>query len=209
MTDPALPPETRPEGAADLAALVASRLCHDLISPIGAIGNGIELLSLDLQPKSGEFVLLADSAAAANAKLRFFRLAFGHALREQKTSRAEIQPLLAEVYRSSRITLDWNSPTELPRPEAKLAFLMLLCGEHALPTGGTLAVLRDGVGWTLRATSPRLRHDETLWSLLGTPAPKTALAPAQVQFPLAGAQLHALGRRAVVDVGVSALTVSF
>ncbi len=209
MTVPAMPPEARPETAADLAALVASRLCHDLISPIGAIGNGIELLGIDPRQKSGELALVADSVASASAKLRFFRIAFGHAARDQTIGRAEIIPLLAELYHHTRLTLDWNSPTDLPRPEAKLAFLLLLCAEHAVPTGGTLSILRDGVGWSLRAASPRLRHDAALWALLANPEPKGPVEPAQVQFPLAGAQLHALGRRAVVDVGVSALTVSF
>ena len=86
---------------------------------------------------------------------------------------------------------------------------MLLCAEHALPTGGTLAVLRDGVGWTLRAASPRLRHDDRLWSRVVTPSAGDTVDPAQVQFPLAAAQLAALERRAVLDVGVSTLTVSF
>lgn len=209
MTAPAIPPEARPETPADLAALLASRLCHDLISPIGAIGNGVELMSLDPRPKSGELALLSDSVASASAKLRFFRIAFGVAGRDQTISRSEVVPLLGDLYRMGRVTLDWNSPVDMTRAEAKLAFLMLLCAEHALPTGGSLAVLRDGVGWTLRATSPRLRHDADLWALLADPVPTGPIDPAQVQFPLAGAQLHALQRRAVIDVGVSTLTVSF
>ena len=61
----------------DLAALLGSRICHDLISPIGAIGNGVELLMMEGGTPSPELVLIAESVAAANARIRFFRLAFG------------------------------------------------------------------------------------------------------------------------------------
>ncbi len=61
----------------DLAALVGSRICHDLISPIGAIGNGVELVLLDAAVGGPEVTLIADSVSHANARIRFFRIAFG------------------------------------------------------------------------------------------------------------------------------------
>ena len=69
--------ETHPED--DLVALVGSRLCHDLISPLGAIGNGVELLTMTATTLSPELQLITESVAAANARIKFFRLAFGRA----------------------------------------------------------------------------------------------------------------------------------
>lgn len=199
MTDP----------AQHLAALVGARLCHDLISPIGAIGNGVELMALDPRPKPAEIALLADSVASANARLRFFRIAFGVATQGQSTSRIEIVPLLGDLYRTGRIAVDWTSPVDLPRAEVKLAFLMILCAEHAIPTGGNIKVVHDDNGWRITAASPRLRHDGALWSLLDTPFGGPEIEPSQVQFPLAGLTLDHLARRATVDVALANLTISF
>src|SRR5437588_10866895 len=67
--------------AVDLASLLCSRLCHDLMSPVGALNNGIELLADEQDPEMRDkcLELLADSARASANKLRFFRLAFGAA----------------------------------------------------------------------------------------------------------------------------------
>lgn len=61
----------------DIAALVSARICHDLISPIGAIGNGVELLMLDKAAASPEMDLISESVTQASARIRFFRLAYG------------------------------------------------------------------------------------------------------------------------------------
>lgn len=195
--------------AQHLAALVGSRLCHDLISPIGAIGNGVELISLDPRPKAGEIALLADSVASANARLRFFRIAFGQASPDQSASRMEVVPILGDLYRTGRISVDWASPADLTRAEVKLAFLMILCAEHAIPTGGNIRIQCDDNGWAVTAASPRLRHDDSLWSLLRTPEAGRMVEPSQVQFPLAGLTLAQLARHPTVDVGLTSLTISF
>ncbi len=79
--DPSLSP--------DIASLIGSRISHDLISPIGAIGNGLELLSMS-GAGGPEVELISDSVANANARIRHFRIAFGLASAEQGTSRSEI-----------------------------------------------------------------------------------------------------------------------
>ncbi len=199
--------------ARHLAALVGSRICHDLISPIGAIGNGVELIALDPRPRPDEVALLSDSVVAASARLRFFRIAFGIAGQDQTTSRLEVAALLGDLYRSGRISVDWSGPADLPRSEVKLAFLLLLCAEHAIPTGGTITIRQADTRWHITAASPRLRHDAALWSFL-SPAEAAApavlrLEPAQVHFPLAGLALAHLDRTPTVTVGVTGLTVSF
>src|SRR5690606_27339952 len=87
---------TEDAGAAALAALLASRMCHDLVSPLGAIGNGLELLEMYGAAAGPEHALIADSVAAAGARLRLFRLAFGHAGDGQRLPVAELRELLSD-----------------------------------------------------------------------------------------------------------------
>jgi histidine phosphotransferase ChpT len=68
----------------DLTALVGSRICHDLVSPLGAIGNGVELLGLTGIAPSPEMALIVESVENANARLRFFRIAYGAAGTDQR-----------------------------------------------------------------------------------------------------------------------------
>ena len=77
----------RPHGGTDLGAKVASRICHDLANPLGAIANGLELLLLPGLEPTPEMSLLQDSVASASARIRWFRLAFGPAS-PQRVSRA-------------------------------------------------------------------------------------------------------------------------
>ena len=61
----------------DLSALIGSRICHDLINPLGAIANGVELIALTVAEQTPEMLLFAESVEAANARIEFFRLAYG------------------------------------------------------------------------------------------------------------------------------------
>ena len=107
----------------DLSALIGSRICHDLISPIGAIGNGIELLIMDGAMKSPEIALISDSVIHANARIRFFRVAFGAASGDQRIGSPEVISILSDMTRGARIAITWDTPADLSRAEVKLAFL--------------------------------------------------------------------------------------
>ena len=193
----------------DLSALLGSRLCHDLIGPIGAIGNGVELLLLGGGGRGDEVALIAETVTALNARIRFFRVAFGIARPDQSMARNEVAAILADLFPSGRISVTWTSPPDLPRDEVKATFLLLLCAEQALRSGGKISVLRDEVGWSLTLTSPRLRHDPDLWALTRTAALPPDLDPAQVQFPLAGQALASLGRKPEIEPGPETLRISF
>ncbi|MBU9697041.1 histidine phosphotransferase [Rhodobacteraceae bacterium HSP-20] len=193
----------------DLAALLGSRLCHDLIGPIGAIGNGVELLRLTPAGTGDEVALIADSVTTLSARLRLFRVAFGIARPDQSFARAEVMDILPPLFPSRRVTLDWTSPASLPRTEVKAVFLLLLCAEGAMRGGGTIRILRDEIGWNLTLASPRLKADPRLWPLLtGAPLPDS-LEPGEVHFALAAAALAALGRRADMETGPDSLRLSF
>jgi len=168
----------------DLAALLGSRICHDLISPLGAIGNGVELLMLDSGPARPEVTLIAQSVASAAARVRFLRVAFGVAGDDQRQGRPELLALLRDWTDGGRLSVDWQVTGDHPRPDVRRALLALLCLESVLPFGGTVTVTRDSSLWQARAEGRRLRVEPPLWSLLTDPGASLALTAPQVQFGL-------------------------
>lgn len=170
-----------------LAALVASRICHDLISPIGAISNGVELVLMDGSAATGqEMALIMESAASANARIRFFRVAFGQCAPDQRIARNEVTAILQDGQAGSRLTIRWDSPQDLPRRDVKMAFLAMLCLESALIQGGQIDVSLSELGWDMTAKAPRLRVDTALWDALANPnrAQWHDIGAGQVHFPL-------------------------
>jgi len=176
------------------AALIGTRICHDLISPIGAIGNGLELLSLNGAKSGPEMELISQSLANAQARIRFYRIAFGMASRDQSVPNGEAATILRDVYGGGRINVRWTVEAAVPRPEAKLAFLLIQCLEAALPQGGDIEVARQGGAWVLSGRSERLRELGATWDLLAAPDAAADISPDAIQFALAALQAAELGR---------------
>lgn len=192
-----------------LSALIGSRICHDLISPIGAIGNGLELLELG-GVAGPEVALVSESLGNASARIRFFRVAFGMADAEQRIGRAEITGILQDLWRGHRLKLEWQVTGDPPRAEVKLAFLALLCLEHALPWGGRVTIGAEGGRWRIAAEADRLRVDPPLWSrLTSAEAPAAPLGPAEVQFALLSVELAAQGREFKAEIDRASITLGF
>ncbi|WP_372833137.1 histidine phosphotransferase family protein [Puniceibacterium confluentis] len=170
---------------ADLATLIGSRICHDLISPIGAISNGLELLTLNGAGGIGpEFDLINDSCSSATARIRFFRVAFGTSSAGQQLRRDEVVSVLEGIARGTRLQTQWHPDGNQHRRDVQLAFLALLCFETALPQGGTVVFdLQDG-RWQIAGTGPRLSLDPDLWKMLTDPSHRTEISPARVQFAM-------------------------
>ncbi|QYK40318.1 MAG: histidine phosphotransferase [Paracoccaceae bacterium] len=203
------PSASQPANDTDLAALIGSRICHDLISPIGAIGNGVELLMMESGTKSPEVALIADSVAQANARVRFFRVAFGAASAGQRIGRSEIVQVLADLTRGGRIVTRWQSPADLSRPEAKLACLVIMACETALPFGGRITVTLDDDGrWLAMAEGARLRVDPELWRGL-TQGSGPVPAPAHVHFALIPLAADRVGRQLTVEISDTAIRIAF
>lgn len=146
----------------DLIALVGSRICHDLISPLGAIGNGVELLMMSGNGPGPELALISESVTNANARIRFFRISFGAAAPGQGVARAEVRSILDDMTRGGRLKIDWDLAGDAARTEVKLAFLAIQCLESALPFGGRICVSADGGRWQIGAEAPRLKVDPPL-----------------------------------------------
>ncbi|MFB2531843.1 histidine phosphotransferase family protein [Paracoccus sp. p4-l81] len=191
-----------------LAGLVTARLCHDLISPLGAIGNGVELLAMPgAQANGPELTLVSESVDTAQARIRMFRVAFGASASDQRMSSPEAAGLMQDLARTGRLTIDWQAEGDMARREVKMLLLAGLCLETALPRGGRVLVCRSGdytqPGWRLVAEAPRTRPDPELWALIGpdegapaiTPQSLSSLSPAQVQFALLPAEAVLANRR--------------
>jgi histidine phosphotransferase ChpT len=160
-----------PVNSLDLASLLCSRLCHDMLSPVGALTNGLELLSDEKDPEMRRrcFELLEQSARISADKLKFFRLAFGAAggfgeMVPTAESRAVIDALVGN---NERITVNWALAGDvLPKPAVKTLLNLALIGIEALVRGGTLdigAELREGASEiVVRATGSRIAFDPSI-----------------------------------------------
>ncbi|QQA44658.1 histidine phosphotransferase family protein [Pelagovum pacificum] len=189
------------------AELIASRICHDVINPMSAISNGLELLSM-MHDNSPELDLVSESALAATARLRFLRLAFGAASPAPVPNR-EVTDILSGMARTGFVKVDWAAPEGASRDLVACAFLGLLCIETVLGKSGRVTVSEWQGRWTLAGAGAPTRVDPSLWSLLdGTPA-TCGLKPAEIQFLVLPRALSALGRTPTVDWTDGAPTISF
>ncbi len=193
----------------DLTALIGSRICHDLISPIGAIGNGVELMLMDGSARGPEIALIAESVAHANARIRYFRVAFGSVGGDQRIARAEVQNILTEFTRGGRLQIGWTSGSDIARDEVKLAFLLLFCIETAMPFGGRARVVADSGGWLIEAEAAKLKIDPALWEVLSNPASIIPISPAQVHFALVPEELRRQSRALTVAISDQVIRLSW
>ena len=199
----------------ELAALLCSRLCHDLLSPVGAIGNGLELLADESDPamRANCMDLLEQSARTSLVKLQFYRYAYGSpaALGESvpvEEPRALLEALVAD---QGGIELEWALETAtLDRTAMKVLLNFAAIGTSALVRGGTLIVgveTSEGASEiVVRASGPRIAFDEAIGAMLageGNPDTLTShTAPAFLVRALveeAGGEVqHALSEEALV-----------
>lgn len=131
-----------------LAELLCSRLCHDLVGPIGAVGNGIELVSEFGEELTADAMeLVAGSAATAAARLQYFRLAFGECS-DNLLNGDEARRLATGMFDGRRLALRWTAGGSNGMPAVwKLALVLLMVGAEALPRGGVLhLVTADAAG---------------------------------------------------------------
>jgi histidine phosphotransferase ChpT len=134
--------------ALELAALLCSRVCHDLISPVGAIVNGLEVLDDSSKQEDRDFALdlIRKSAKTASARLQFCRLAFGAAgSAGAQIDLGDAQNMARGHLEDDKTKLVWNLPRLLlGKNRVKLLLNMLIIAQQTIPRGGTLTV--DPVG---------------------------------------------------------------
>lgn len=134
--------------ALDLAALISSRLCHDVISPVGAIVNGLEVLEEEKDPAMREIALelVRKSAEQASARLQFARLAFGAAgSAGAQIDTGDAEQVARGVAADSKAELSWSGPRVLlPKNKVKLLLNLVVIAMGTVPRGGTVAVSIEG-----------------------------------------------------------------
>lgn len=147
----------------DLAALLVSRVCHDLISPVGAISNGIEILDdeKDAEMRDHAMTLIGHSVAQAKARLLFARLAFG----AMGSAGAEIPLREAHIvaqdfFRGAKAKMRWEAPDiALDKEIVKILLNIAAIGAETIPRGGTLtlstSVVGERVDLLVKAEGPR------------------------------------------------------
>jgi histidine phosphotransferase ChpT len=169
-------------GSVEFASLLCSRLCHDLLSPVGALNNGIELLSDEHDPEMRArcLELLAESARASASKLKFFRLAFGAAggFGEQVDTREAKAAIEGLFGGDKRIELGWmvEAPS-LSKSAIKVLLNLALIAGDALVRGGRLDIGAEGNEIVVRAEGPRLVLDAELRTALAGETAAGAVTP--------------------------------
>ncbi len=203
------------DASLDLASLLCSRLCHDLLSPVGAMSNGLELLAEEKDPEMRKrcMELLEQSAKASADKLKFFRLAFGAAGGFGETVAVEEPRALVDalIAANARITANWSLGVAiLPKPAVKILLNLAHIGIDALVRGGTLDIGAESRGGAseivIRAAGPKIAFDPAIGQALDGSLPGADLssrtAPAWMLHQLAvrggGGLQYALSEEALV-----------
>lgn len=142
----------------DLASLLASRLCHDVVGPVGAIQNGLEMMAEDESVAEMAMDLIRKSARQASAKLQYARMAYGAAGGAEVLDPAEAGRLTAEMFAGERATLDWTwAGDPAPKGPVKLAMLLATFALGCVPRGGTISVRHNDAGLEVRAAGSSVR----------------------------------------------------
>lgn len=173
--------------------LLSSKICHDLISPIGAVNNGLELLT-DMGPSAGPEAteLIAYSAAQASAKLQAFRMAYGAGGSDSSIKPEDVHKAIEQVVSADKkITQSWDPHADFGAPKNKRGFCKilactLLLAMEALPKGGTLAVYGDGAKTVVKATGVNAGFRGHAAEALGLSLAQDRLEPQDVHARMTG-----------------------
>ena len=199
----------------DLAALLCSRVCHDVISPVGAIVNGLEVLEDENDASMRDFALdlIRKSARQASARLQFARLAFGAAgSAGASIDLGDAEQVARGMFQDDKVKLSWTAPRALlPKNRVKLLLNLLVIATNAVPRGGTIDVVVTGDAeacefvLTSRGTNARIPpHAEEL--LAGSTENGTVDAHG-IQVYYAGLIARAAGMKVALSLEDGAVTV--
>jgi histidine phosphotransferase ChpT len=201
--------------ALDLAALLCSRVCHDLISPVGAIVNGLEVLEEEKDEETKTFALdlIKKSAGTASAKLQFCRIAFGAAgSAGAQIDSGDAEKVARGFLEDDKTKLDWHLPRLLlPKNRVKLLLNMLLIAAQGIPRGGRLTVDPEGegeaMGFKVSATGTNAKVPPNAALISGEPGEET-LDAHRIQPFYAGLLAKACGLTASAAMEGEAAVIS-
>jgi len=206
MTEASTPAVAVTLDGLDLASLLCSRVCHDVISPVGAIVNGIELYDTgDASMKEFSIDLVRKSSRQASARLQFARIAFGAAgSAGAMIDTGDAGNVAQSFFADEKINIAWNVPRALlPKNQVKLILNLIMIATHAIPRGGNLTVsgTLDGEqgDFTLSAAGINARLPHNAEDLLAGRAPNGVVDAHAIQPYYAGQ----IARAAGMDVRIS------
>jgi len=175
----------------DLAALLCSKVCHDVISPVGAIANGLEVLEdeQDAEMRDIAFDLVRRSSRQASAKLQFCRIAFGAAgSAGSSIDTGDAEDVAKKFIGEDKVTLEWEVPREIrPKNQVKLILNLVMLAISSIPRGGKITMgVADGGGLTARAEGKNAKVPEKTLVMLEGDAQEDAMDArlAQVYYTL-------------------------
>lgn len=205
-----------PLEALDLAALLCSRVCHDLISPVGAIVNGLEVLeeSKDEETKTFALDLIKKSSRTASAKLQFCRIAFGAAgSAGAQIDTGDAESISRGFLEDDKTKLAWNLPRVLlPKNRVKLLLNLLLVAGQTIPRGGQLTVdpigAGEGMGFKVAAAGTNARVPPAVAALLSGDPGDSALDAHRIQPFYASLLAQACGLRAAMAMEGEAVVLT-
>jgi histidine phosphotransferase ChpT len=202
--------------ALDLAALLCSRVCHDLISPVGAIVNGLEVLEEEKDEETKTFAmnLIKKSAGTASAKLQFCRIAFGAAgSAGAQIDLGDAATIARGFFEDDKTRLAWNLPRALmAKNRVKLLLNMLLIAGQAIPRGGIITVdpvgAGENMGFKVTAAGTNARVPPAVPALLAGDAGGETLDAHRIQPFYAGLLARDCGVQASVAMEGDAVVLS-
>ncbi len=202
--------------ALDLAALLCSRVCHDVISPVGAIVNGLEVLEENADEETRTFALdlIKKSAGQASAKLQFCRLAFGAAgSAGAAIDTGDAEGVTRGLFGTDKTRLEWAVPRVLmPKNLVKLILNLSVIAVGSIPRGGVVSVSTTGAAEQpdiqLRATGPNPRVHHALPALLAGEPEGNALDAHAIQPYFTGLVARQIGYQVTLAVVGDTVTVA-
>jgi histidine phosphotransferase ChpT len=202
--------------ALDLAALLCSHVCHDLISPTGAIVNGLEVLdeAKDEETKTFAYELIKKSAATASARLQFCRIAFGAAgSAGAQIDLGDAETVARGFIEDGKTKLAWHLPRALlAKNRVKLLLNMIIVAGHAIPRGGLLTAeplgSGDTMGFRIVATGLNARVPQAVPGLLAGQPDGQAIDAHAVQAFYTGLLARSCGLAVTIAAEGDAIVVT-
>jgi len=201
--------------ALDLAALLSSRVCHDVISPVGAIVNGLEVLEeeKDAEMRGHALALIKSSANEASSRLQFCRLAFGAAgSKGASIDTGDAELVTRQLLADERTQLNWSVPRVLmSKNKVKLVLNLCLLADAAIPRGGVISVSSTGeddkVAFRIEAKGVNARVAANIPALLAGEAEEGAIDARAIQPYYAGLVARACGLDVTVNAEPELVTI--
>lgn len=161
------PPDDEGPDALALSALLSSRVCHDLINPVGALSSGLEVLddpSMEGAMRDAAMDLIRSGAQKAVALLSYARLAYGAAGGfGAQISLEDAQKALADLFAITKAELDWGIGTGLAAKEnVKVLMVLAYAAADCIPRGGIVAITGDIESFRISASGKKLLLNDAL-----------------------------------------------